>query len=193
MDYLWLVLGWIIYFVIHSVFAIRQIKSYALSLGLDAQRYRLIYNLVALFALIPIFFISINIKATYALEPNKVLTFSGLIFAAYGVILAKRAFKSYDTKSFLGLGPMNSEEELRTDGFLKYVRHPVYSASILILIGYFLFDPKWNSFISVSMLIIYFVIGSYFEERKLIRQFGERYIEYRKKTPMFVPRFRKNS
>lgn len=193
MDYFWLVLGWIIYFVIHSILAIRQMKSYAFSLGINSQIYRLIYNVIALITLIPIFLISINIQATYALEPNKVLTFSGLILAAYGVILAKRAFKSYDTRSFLGLGPMNPEEEFRTDGFLEHVRHPVYSASMLILIGYFLFDPKWNSLISVSMLIIYFVIGSFFEERKLIRQFGERYIEYRKKTPMFVPRIWKSS
>jgi protein-S-isoprenylcysteine O-methyltransferase Ste14 len=99
------------------------------------------------------------------------------------------AFKSYDTMAFLGLGSLSKEEEFKTDGLLKYVRHPVYSASILILTGYFLFDPKWSTLISVSMLILYFIVGSRFEERKLIRQFGEKYIEYKRKTPMLIPRF----
>jgi len=187
-----LILGWVAYFFIHSVLAIRQIKDFAGSHGISAQRYRLIYNVVALVTLIPIFLISGNIRAGFVLEPNSILKFSGLILAGYGVVMAKKAFKSYDTKAFLGLASYK-EEEFKTDGLLKYVRHPVYSASILILIGYFLFDPKWSALISDVMLILYFVIGSQFEERKLIREFGEKYIEYKKKTPMLIPRFWKKS
>jgi len=34
---------------------------------------------------------------------------------------------------------------------------------------------------------IYVLVGAYFEERKLLRDFGEAYAEYKRKTPMLVP------
>ncbi len=191
MEFLWLALGWTLYFIIHSVLAMHQVKDFVQSKGISPQRYRLLYNLVSLITLGPILILSSGIQKGYVFESNSFLKYSGLFLAGYGVVLARMAFKSYDTKAFLGLGPLSGEEEFRTDGLLKYVRHPLYSASILIVIGYFLFDPKWSTLISVSMLILYFIIGIRFEERKLIRQFGNKYIDYRRKTPMLIPKFRK--
>jgi protein-S-isoprenylcysteine O-methyltransferase Ste14 len=34
---------------------------------------------------------------------------------------------------------------------------------------------------------IYILIGTYFEERKLLREFGEEYAKYRQNTPMLIP------
>jgi len=188
MDYLWLIVSWILYFILHSILAIRQLKSYAYSKGMKAQSYRLLYNIISLITLIPVLIISNNINADHVIAPNNYLKLAGLIMAGYGVILGKLAFKPYDTKAFLGLAPA-THDEFKTEGLLKYVRHPIYTASIVILIGYCLFDPRWNTLITVMMLIIYFVIGGYFEERKLIREFGEKYVEYKRKTPMLIPRF----
>ncbi len=188
MDYLWLIVAWLGYFVIHSVLSTHRLKNFSYQKGMSPQSYRLYFNLFALFTLIPVVLISLQIPVSYVFNPGKIAKFSGLVLAAWGVIMAKVAFKSYDTRAFLGLGSLKGEEVLHTDGLLKYVRHPVYSASILILIGYLLFDPKWSTLVSVCMVILYFIIGSKFEERKLIRQFGERYLEYKRKTPMLIPR-----
>lgn len=193
MEFLWLAFGWIVYFILHSVLATHRLKDFFDSVGVSPRNYRLMYNLISLITLVPILLFSSGIQAGYVFESNKILKISGMILAGYGVVLARMAFKSYDLKAFLGLGPLNGEEEFKTDGLLKYVRHPVYSASILILIGYFLFDPRWGTFISVSMLILYFIVGSRFEERKLIRQFGQRYFDYKSRTPMFIPRFWRKS
>jgi protein-S-isoprenylcysteine O-methyltransferase Ste14 len=188
MDILWLVGAWVGYFVVHSLLAANWVKSRAVGKGVGVQQYRLIYNIIALTTLVPVLFVSGSVESGYVTGPDRMLKLIGLIMAATGFILAKRAFKSYDAKAFLGLSPDRDHEEFKTDGMLKYVRHPVYSGSIVMLLGYFLFDPKWTTLVSVSMLIVYFVIGSYFEERKLIAQFGKRYADYRQKTPMFVPR-----
>ena len=187
MEYLWLVVGWIGYFILHSVLAIRQVKAFALSWGISAQIYRLIYNFVGAITLIPVFLLSSQIESKYVLLPGNALKISGLILAGAGVVLLKKSFRVYDTRSFLGLAPMK-QEAFRTDGFLKYVRHPMYSTIILILIGYFMYNPKWSALVSVVMIIIYFVVGGYFEERKLIREFGDQYIQYKKRTPMLIPR-----
>lgn len=188
MEYLWLVVGWIGYFVLHSVLAIRPVKSFTRSIGFSDQAYRLFFNLIGLITLGPIFFLSNRIQDTYVIEQNAFIKYFGMVLAAVGVIFGKKSFKTFDTKMFLGLAPMK-KETFRSDGLLKYVRHPMYSAGILILIGYFLFNPKWSALVSVVMIIIYFVVGGYFEERKLIREFGEEYHEYKKRTPMLIPRF----
>lgn len=193
MEFLWLALGWILYFSIHSVLAMHQVKHFVQSVGISPQRYRFLYNLVALITLGPILILSSGISDVFVFESNKILKYSGLIIAGYGVVLARRAFRSYDTMAFLGLGALSGEEEFRTDGLLQYVRHPVYSASILILTGYFLFDPKWSTFMSVSMLILYFIVGIRFEERKLIRKFGKKYLDYKRQTPMLIPKFRRRT
>ena len=101
----------------------------------------------------------------------------------------KIAFKSYDTKAFLGIGSMEKEEDFRTDGLLQHVRHPLYSGLILLLIGYFFFNPITSTGFSGGMMILYIIIGIQFEERKLIKRFGDKYIVYKKKTPMLIPKF----
>jgi protein-S-isoprenylcysteine O-methyltransferase Ste14 len=40
-------------------------------------------------------------------------------------------------------------------------------------------------------LTIYILLGIYFEERKLLHEFGPKYEEYRAKTPMLIPFFPK--
>ena len=79
-----------------------------------------------------------------------------------------------------------------TGGLYRYVRHPLYSAGIVFL----WFSPQ----ISVNLVAFFFglsaylVIGAMFEERKLVHQFGQAYLDYKRTTPMLIPRLlvRKN-
>ena len=76
------------------------------------------------------------------------------------------------------------DEPLRLDGLHRYVRHPLYSAAFLILWGGASDDlgvatAVWGSF--------YLLIGSWFEERRLLRLYGTAYADYRARAPAFVP------
>jgi protein-S-isoprenylcysteine O-methyltransferase Ste14 len=193
MNYFWLALLWILYFILHSVLALFAVKNYFYSLGINAQLYRLIYVIFAIITLFAIIIFSSIIETRYIFTPDKAWKFGGLILAGWGLVIAKAGFKNYDTKAFLGLGSLKPEDEFKTDGLLKKMRHPVYTGSILLVLGYFLFDPKLTTLISVSMVILYFIIGIHFEEQKLIKTFGSKYIDYKKKTPMLIPRFWKKS
>ncbi|NJN24517.1 MAG: isoprenylcysteine carboxylmethyltransferase family protein [Cyclobacteriaceae bacterium] len=189
MDHLWLALAWILYFVIHSVLALRSVKEYGYKKGLGTRKYRLLYVIVATLGLLAIVMYSSTIQTHLVLPTAVWLKMAGLFIAVQGLLIAKWGFKSYDTRAFLGLGSLKAEDEFKTDGLLKHVRHPLYAGSILMVIGYFLFDPKWTTLISGTLVILYFLVGIYLEERKLIEAFGEKYIEYKKKTPMLIPRF----
>ena len=117
-------------------------KNYFYSHGIKPQLYRLIYVIIATGTLLIIVIFSWIIETEYVFSQNKVLKFAGLVLAGWGFVIAKTGFKSYDTKAFLGLGSLKDEDEFKTDGLLKKVRHPVYSGSILLVLGYLLFDPE---------------------------------------------------
>jgi protein-S-isoprenylcysteine O-methyltransferase Ste14 len=191
MTYLWLSVFWILYFMIHSVLAMSPVKNRLFSMGLSPVRYRLAYNIIALVTLLPVIIYSSTIASEYLFGPHKLIRIVGLLLAGWGVIIARAAFKSYDVRAFLGLRSLENEDEFTTSGLLLYVRHPVYSGSILGIIGYFLYTPKLSTLISSLLLIVYFIVGLHFEEKKLIRHFGQAYLDYRKSTPMLIPRFKK--
>ena len=92
--------------------------------------------------------------------------------------------------AFLGLsqpfvGNQNRETILHTEGLYAWVRHPLYTGGLLIL---------WlSTMMSVNIFAFnlgisaYFLLGAYFEERKLLKIFGQDYQDYKQKTPMFIP------
>lgn len=69
--------------------------------------------------------------------------------------------------------------------FYKYVRHPLYLGGI---IGVWATPHMTVTHVVFAILITsYFVIGTLFEEKDLIKEFGETYKKYQKKTPMLIP------
>ncbi len=72
-----------------------------------------------------------------------------------------------------------------TRGAFKFVRHPIYTGSFLII---WLFPTMSQNILAFNIAAtIYIMVGIIFEERKLVAEFGERYIDYRKRTPMLIP------
>ena len=65
------------------------------------------------------------------------------------------------------------------------VRHPLYLGFSLILA----FHPVQteNSLASAAAIVAYFYIGTFFEERRMERAYGEAYREYRRRVPRFLP------
>ncbi len=74
---------------------------------------------------------------------------------------------------------------LRINGFYKWVRHPLYTFSILYFIAAPAMTQNGASFAIGAAF--YFYIGAIYEERKLERVFGEAYVNYKKHTPMLIP------
>jgi methanethiol S-methyltransferase len=75
--------------------------------------------------------------------------------------------------------------QLVTRGLYRVVRHPLYTFSLLFL--WLSPSVSQNSLTLYIGATLYFIIGAYFEERKLLRDFGEAYAEYKRKTPMLIP------
>ena len=65
------------------------------------------------------------------------------------------------------------------------VRHPLYLGCSLIL----LFHPfqTRNSLVSALVIVLYLYAGSFFEEGRMVRTFGEEYRRYQREVPRIIP------
>ena len=177
--------------VVHSLLASLAVKDFFRKvLGDNFMRaYRLGYNIFSAFSLLPmlwLMWILPNAVVYLIPAPWKYLTLAGQGIAAfllfYGVLQT-------DTLSFVGLRQLLESEStpgvLVTSGLYSFVRHPLYSAGLLFL---WLTTAMTASQLTVYVCAtIYIFIGAYFEERKLLREYGAAYAKYKSVTPMIIP------
>ncbi len=73
-------------------------------------------------------------------------------------------------------------------GFYKFVRHPLMLG---FLIGFWSTPHMTGGHLLFSGgMTVYILVGVYFEEKAMIRRFGDKYKEYRERVPKFLPGFK---
>lgn len=157
--------------------------------------YRLIYNIFSGISLLPIFWLLFVIQDGKLYTIQKPWVTLNLLVQLFAILILIFGLKQTGVKKFIGLdafqnGTTSDSLNLNTSGFYRYVRHPLYSAGLLFM---------WASpIMTINLLLItisltlYIVIGALLEERKLIIEYGDIYLEYRKKVPMLIPRLIRN-
>jgi protein-S-isoprenylcysteine O-methyltransferase Ste14 len=184
--------------IVHSLLASLALKDFFRKTFGDGfiRLYRLGYNIFSALSILPILWLMwiLPNHTLYLIPaPWKYLMLAGQGVAAflllYGVLQT-------DTLSFVGLRqlvePDGKPGALVTGGLYRFVRHPLYSAGLLFL--WLTATMTLNQLIVYICATIYIFVGAYFEERKLLREFGVVYAEYKAVTPMIIPGlvFRRN-
>jgi len=78
--------------------------------------------------------------------------------------------------------------QIKKDGIYSVLRHPSYSASLLTFLGLGLFLNNWVAlFIAFIPPFLAFLYRIKIEEKALIEQFGQYYIDYKKQTKKLIP------
>ena len=79
-------------------------------------------------------------------------------------------------------------ESLVVKGPYRYVRHPLYSAILLLAAGLWLLFDYTPLLLTTLLLLLWFnFVVAPFEERELRAMFGEAYSEYARNVPRFIP------
>lgn len=181
---------WLGYGLLHSLLATSAFKSLIIKHIPIKTHYRLIYNTIATFLLVGLLAYQFSLSASYLWLNTSVEHIIGLGAILASIYLFRLAFRSYDSSEFLGLKYEDEQaNQLKQDGVLQYVRHPLYSATLLLIWGAFLLINTDTMLTMCLALTLYLFVGIYWEEKKLIKTYGETYREYRKKVPMLIPPF----
>lgn len=200
MDYAMIavLLTMLAYGAVHSLLAWRRVKS-ALKdrTGERAYHglYRITYNIIATLTLAPIFALIIFRPGEIVWRIPQGWLPLLLIIQAVGLIGLFVSLLQIDLGQFSGLSQLLAylngdplplpREPLQTDGVYRLVRHPLYLFSLMVIWPIPTMTEAYLGFCIGST--IYFVAGSYMEERRLLKAFGARYIDYQKRVPWLFP------
>lgn len=195
MKYIILSLVWAGYCAVHSyLISIRFTNSLTRLLKNYYAFYRLFYVLFSFVTLVLV------INYTTTIDNEIIITYTppwSIIRYAlmWGALLMFfwAFFFNYDSLSFFGIRQIlhfgkakniNPTEGLKKNGLLGITRHPMYLALILYLLSQ---NFKMADIVVNIVLIIYVVIGTELEEKKLVLEFGDTYIKYQQEVPMLIP------
>ena len=186
-----LITSWISYFLLHSLMASNGFKGKINTLfPFTAKYYRLSYNALAVFLLIPPIYI------LYSYEWEQLWRWTGyyswlqLLLGLGSILGFLLTLRTYGGMEFLGISQALSSssethnETLHISDFHRFVRHPWYFLALLLLWSR---DMNLGLLITAIFVSFYFIIGSRLEEKKLILEFGERYAHYCEKVPGLIP------
>lgn len=191
-PYLLQIILWLAYGLLHSVLASHQVKRFfEQKLGSAFRYYRLMYNGLAFVLLIGLLWY----QRLFPKERLWAFAWWADILAeaakGLGIIIALWGLRGYDLREFLGLSApasLATPNQIRTGGLLRYVRHPLYTGTILWAWGVFVGEASPQALIMAICITVYIRIGIVYEERKLVREFGDAYVEYRRRVPMLFPK-----
>ncbi len=190
----WLVLlAVLVYGVVHSFLASLWAKRGARHrFGTLADRtYRLLYNVFAVVSFLPV----LALVGLLPDQPLYTIPFPWVLITSLAQITAMAALMlglfQTDVWTFLGVRqlvqPVAGDQPavLVSKGLYRWVRHPLYTAGLVFI---WLTPVMTANLLAMNAgLTLYIIVGALFEERKLLSEFGQAYIDYRKSTPMLVP------
>jgi hypothetical protein len=193
-SYLIISISLIVWCIIHSVLISNTFLAFIkIKLGARFRFYRISYNFFSFVTFMPIILYAEFIKG------ENIFIWGGYLQIIRGIILLISLFlfiagaKHYDGLVFLGIRQIKyfSNHKSLTDsgcfdvsGILSVIRHPWYSAAILLL-----WTRNFDSNICLVNVILtsYLIVGSYLEEKKLVVEFGVKYRDYQKNVSMLFP------
>lgn len=82
----------------------------------------------------------------------------------------------------------HEQRKLITDGPYKYVRHPLYLIFIAMSVDIWLVGANWLLLIGIPMTIIAGIFRAGYEEKLLISEYGEEYIQYKSEVGQLFPK-----
>lgn len=108
-----------------------------------------------------------------------VLTYCGVAFACWARVILGRNWSAMVT--------VKQDHQLVRSGPYSIVRHPIYSGLLLAGLGTALAVGEVRGFLAVALAFVGWLIKSRSEERFMIEEFGDEYLEYRRRTGGLVP------
>ena len=191
-DIVLLSLCWIGYFALHSALASLAVKRWVASAWPNLMPYyRLTFNILASLLILPILWLTYHDSAPMLWRWQGIAAWlaNGLALAA--ILGFWFSLKSYDMQEFLGLRQLQlhvrkveDQEHFHLSPFHRFVRHPLYFFGLVLI---WTRDMSVTTLLSSVFITLYFIAGSWLEEKKLLVYHGDTYRRYMARVPGLIP------
>lgn len=186
-----------VYAVVHSLLASLRVKALAEQwFGINARRwYRLGYVVFVSITLLPIVSLTVVLPSLQLYIIPMPWVIGTTLIQALAVMGVLIVVGQTGASRFLGFAQLSEPvERVHPPDFVAYgwyarVRHPLYLFSLFVI---WLTPLMTTNILALNLgMTAYFLIGSIFEENKLVHEFGETYRRYRQSTPRLLPRLKR--
>ena len=181
--------------VVHSVFSMDLVKDMAKRvMGRGFAFYRLIYSLFQ-FAIMAGYIVIFEPYDSLLYRMPQPWMAIAITVGLLGVgLILWCLFVMFDGLEFMGIRQIaalwggrepDTDIPLRTDGPFAWCRHPVYLGTLIS----FGASPYMTviQMVFVVFVLVYAVVGSIPEERRLLAIYGQEYADYQKRTKRLIP------
>ena len=193
-KYLILSLLLILWCVLHSAMISIAVTEYVKKrFGSNYRFYRVFFNLISILTLIPVALFAHSAQTPAIFQWSGYMRLGQALILGLAVLFFFLGWRHYDIRQVIGIKQISEGTAdraitetgaLDTSGVLGMTRHPWYFATMLLI---------WARQMDVAAIIVnviltfYLIVGTYLEEKKLLREFGENYRNYQKKVSMLIP------
>ncbi len=169
----------LIYFTILIAITIIFFIIDAISHQKFKRKANLIFHIlgIALLTILISFLILSEFKFTFLIYPGVLLILISLILIYLSFIEIKPNFLK--------------AEKITTKGIYTKIRHPMYLGLIILFIAFPLITSSLLVLLYSLLVIVLFIWLSNYEEKALEKKFGKKYLAYKEKVPMFIPKLTK--
>ena len=186
-----LVIAWC--FLHSAMISVSMTEYFHKRLGSAFRFYRLFFNMVSALTLIPVVLYAFSARTEPIFRWDGYLRIFQVLLLGTAALLFFLGASRYDAAQLLGFKQIREGTstkgitdagELETSGILGIIRHPWYLATILLIWARQL---DISTILANTILTSYVITGAYLEEKKLVREFGEKYRAYQKRVSMLIP------
>jgi protein-S-isoprenylcysteine O-methyltransferase Ste14 len=176
---------WAVFLWVYAPEAVLTRRSAHLGRAQDAGSLRVIMLVQSTAALAAFAIASV---CRFGILPQQKLFFwLGLAIMIAGSLLRRHCFRMLGS-SFTGAVVVRQDQPVVDRGAYRWMRHPSYTAGVLLLAGMALALGNW---ISLAVILIAvppaYVYRVHVEERALLSTLGEPYRAYMQRTKRFIP------
>jgi len=187
---LWIVISGVVFGFFHSLTASQSCKLWVYKHGLQEPYYRLLYSIIGVFttALWAWYYVH-SLSDTALYQTDGVLWWLLVALQVFGGIIVLAAFQPIDGLVFLGLRKASADTDpFIVRGIYRMIRHPMYAGAMLIVLA--MPEQSYNGLIFAVMICVYFIVGSRFEERRMLAAHPD-YAAYQAQVSAFIPKLRR--
>ncbi len=128
---------------------------------------------VLVFFGVPIFGLPLATQPRF--ESSDVVLVIGIILVLLSVLIWIHSFKQ------IGIIPgVRQKSKVITTGIYGIIRHPLYLGSIFMILGLTLAFRAYFALVYAPVMIVFFTIMTFTEEKSLAKEYGEEYLVYKR-------------